>query len=91
VPIAEDYAVIALYPGVYQPLRVMILAGTTTIGTQAAVEFVCRETEVQKLVARAGVSKTGEVFPFEAVIQVKVSHGVPVASTLVALHRRPTP
>ena len=71
----------------YPPLRVMILAGTTTIGTQAAVEFVCRETEARKLVAQAGVGKTGEVFPFEAVIHVKVSRGVPVA----ALGRAPPP
>lgn len=88
VPIAEDYALIAVYPGVYPPLRVMILAGTTTIGTQAAVEFVSRDTEARKLVAQAGVAKTGEVLPFEAVIQVKVSRGVPVAANLVALHRR---
>jgi hypothetical protein len=66
----------------------MILAGTTTIGTQAAVEFVSRDTEARKLVAQAGVAKTGEVLPFEAVIQVKVSRGVPVAANLVALHRR---
>lgn len=88
VPLNEDYAVIAVFPGAYPPFQVMILAGTSTIGTQAAVEFVCHEAEVRELVSKIGVSKTGEVLPFEAVIRVKVSHGVPVESKLVALHAR---
>lgn len=91
MPLTEDYAVIAVFPGAYSPLWVMILAGTTTIGTQAAVEFVCRETELRELVSKVGVSRTGEVLPFEAVIRVKVSRGVPVASKLVALHPRTAP
>jgi hypothetical protein len=91
VPLTEDYAVIAVFPGAYPPNWVMILAGTSTIGTQAAVEYVCRELEVRELVSKVGVSKTGEVLPFEAVIRVKVSRGVPVASKLVALHPRIAP
>jgi hypothetical protein len=91
VPLTEDYAVIAVFPGAYPPSWVMILAGTSTIGTQAAVEFVCRELEVRELVRKVGISKTGEVLPFEAVIHVKVSRGVPVASKLVALHPRTAP
>jgi len=90
-PLTEDYAVIALFPGADLPLSVMILAGTTTIGTQAAVEFVCREPELKELIDRAGVSQGGEVLPFEAVIRVKVSRGVPVESKLIALHSRAAP
>ena len=88
LPLTEDYAVIAVFPGAYPPLWVMILAGTSTIGTQAAVEFVCHEPELRELVSKVGVSKTGELLPFEAVIRVKVSRGVPVESKLVALHPR---
>ena len=88
VPLAEDYAVIGVFPSAYPPLWVMILAGTSTIGTQAAVEFVCSEPEVRELVSKVGVSRTGEVLPFEGVIRVKVSHGVPVENKLVALHPR---
>jgi hypothetical protein len=83
LPITEDYALIGLVPGSTSSFRVMILAGTTTIGTQAAVEFVCHERELKELLGRLGTVK-----PFEAVIRVKVAGGVPVATQLVALHVR---
>jgi hypothetical protein len=83
LPITEDYALVGLVPGSSSAFKVMILAGTTTIGTQAAVEFVCHERELKELLARLGT-----VRPFEAVIRVKVAGGVPVATQLVALHAR---
>ena len=63
----------------------MILAGTTTLGTQAAVEFVCSENSLKDLLGRLKVSQTGEMKPFEAVLRVKVTRGVPVESSIVAL------
>src|SRR5579884_1150733 len=88
LPISEDYAVIGLMPGMNPSRWVMLLAGTTTIGTQAAAEFVTRESNLTELVSRVGKSSAGEMLPFEAVIHVKVVGGVPVATQLVALHRR---
>jgi len=64
---------------------VMILAGTTTLGTQAAVEFVCSENSLKDLLGRLNVSHTGQMKPFEAVLRVKVTRGVPVESSIVAL------
>ena len=61
------------------------MAGTTTIGTQAAVEYVCRQSSVEELLLRLPVSQTGQLKPFEAVIRVKVTRGVPVETELVAL------
>jgi hypothetical protein len=43
-PLTEHYAVIGLVPGIGSGRYVMIRAGTTTFGTQGAVEFVCRQT-----------------------------------------------
>jgi hypothetical protein len=86
-PLTEDYAVVALEPGINPSESVMILAGTTTIGTQAAVEFVCREDSVQKLLSRLNVPMGGEVAPFEAVLRVKVARGVPVETVLVAFRK----
>ena len=63
----------------------MILAGTTTIGTQAAVEFVCSQNLLEDLLRKLSVASPGELEPFEAVIRVKVARGVPVESTIVAL------
>jgi hypothetical protein len=68
---------------------VLILAGTTTIGTQAAVEFVCQQNSLEELLPRLKFSSTGELEPFEAVLRVKVTRGVPVESEIVALRSRP--
>ena len=84
-PLTEDYAVVGLVRGINPGQAVLILAGTTTIGTQAAVEYVCRQSSVEELLLRLPVSQQGQLKPFEAVIRVKVTRGVPVGSELVAL------
>jgi hypothetical protein len=91
VPITDDYALLALIAGRNAGRWMMILAGTTTIGTQAAVESVCRERDLQELVSRIGVPRGGRVPPFEAVLHIDVKGGVPVGSQVVAVHSRPTP
>lgn len=88
-PLTEDYAVIALRRGLDATHSVLILAGATTIGTQAAVEYVCQQNSLEELLLRLSVSNSGELKPFEAVIRVKVTRGVPVATELVALHKGP--
>jgi hypothetical protein len=87
-PMTEDYAVVALLPGLSSSRSIMILAGTTTFGTQGAVDYVCRENSVEELLHRLAVSNAGELKPFEAVVRVKVTRGVPVQMELVALRRR---
>lgn len=88
--LAEDYAVVALVKGLNPSRSELILAGTTTIGTQAAVEYVCQPDSLEQLLLRLSVSNSGELRPFEAVIHVKVTRGVPVGSELVALRKEPT-
>jgi hypothetical protein len=85
VPMNEDYAVVALVKGISPEHSELILAGTTTIGTQAAVEFVSKENYVAELLNKMKVTQPGKLKPFEAVIQVKVTRGVPVESSVVAL------
>jgi hypothetical protein len=87
-PIAEDYAVIGLEPGIDPVRSTLILAGTTTMGTQAAAEYVCREDSLAELLSRLGVSKATDLMPFEALLRVKVSHGVPVKTDLLAIRKR---
>lgn len=81
----EDYAVVALMRGLDPTESVMILAGTTTLGTQAAVEFVCQQNSLQQLLPQLKVSSSGELQPFEAVLRVKIARGVPVESSVVAV------
>ncbi len=86
-PLTEDYAIIGLMPGLDPSKSVMIFAGTTTFGTQGAVEYACHRTSVKNLLSHLTLSKTGEVNPFEALVHVKVAKGVPVDSELVAVRQ----
>jgi hypothetical protein len=83
----EDYAIVGLKPGLDPTHSMLILAGTTTVGTQAAAEYVCREDSLTELLRRLGVSKVGEMKPFEALLRVKVTRGVPVITDLVAVRK----
>ena len=89
-PLTEDFAVIALKRGLDATHSVLILAGATTIGTQAAVEYVCQQASLEELLQRLAVSNSAELKPFEAVIRVKVARGVPVGTELVALRKAPS-
>jgi len=86
-PLVEDYAVVGMVPGMNPTRSVLILAGTTTIGTQAAAEYVCRQESLEQLALRLSVSDSGEMKPFEALLRVKVARGVPIGSELVALRK----
>jgi len=87
VPMSDDYAVVALKQGMTPNELVLILAGASTIGTQAAAEYVCHEDSLGQLLARLGVPPNGEIKPFEVVLHVKVARGVPVGSEIVALRK----
>ena len=87
-PITEDYAVVALMPGLNPARSLMVLAGTTTFGTQAAVEFVCRRSSVEALLTQLSASSPGDLKPFEAVVRVKIALGVPVGMDLAAVRKR---
>lgn len=87
IPIREDYAVVGLVPGITNTQHALVLAGLTTLGTQAAVELVCRSKRLEELLGALGAPSKGPFPPFEAVLRVKVSGGVPVHSDLVAVHR----
>jgi hypothetical protein len=79
--------VIALVRGLVPGQSVLILAGNTTMGTQAAVEYVCQPNSIEALMQRLSISENGHFKPFEAVVRVKVRRGVPVSAELAALRR----
>ena len=87
VPLSEDYAVVALKRGMGPTESVLILAGTSTIGTQAAAEYVCHEDSLAQLLSRLSVAAHGDLKPFEVVLHVKVARGVPVESEIVAVRK----
>jgi hypothetical protein len=87
-PLTEDYAIIALVQGLNPERHMLILAGTTTIGTQAAVEYVCEKDSLEELLRNLSVRTGSDVKPFEALLRVKVARGVPVGVQLVAVRRQ---
>jgi hypothetical protein len=86
-PMTTDYALLALLPGPQQGKRVLVFSGLTTLGTESAVEFACRNGTVEQLLRRAG-RPDGTLRPFEALLQTSIVGGVPIETHLVALHLR---
>ena len=87
-PTTEDYGVVSLLPGLDPTRSILILAGNSTFGTQAAVEYVCREDSIKELLQKLNVSKSGDLRPFEALLHVKIAHGVPVMTDLISVRNR---
>jgi len=87
IPLTEDFAIVALVRAINPEHSALILAGTSTLGTQAAVEYVTKENYLAALLKALNVTEPGQLAPFEAVIRVKVAKGVPVESDLVALRK----
>lgn len=87
-PLTEDYGIVSVIPGLDPARFVMILAGTTTFGTQGTVEFVCRQDSVTHLLQQMPGASSGHIRPFEALVRVKIARGVPLESELVAVRAR---
>ena len=86
--LTEDYAVVALLPGLNPARFALVLAGETTLGTQAAAEFVCQPNTLEELLWRLTGSKTGVPGPFEALLRVAVRRGVPIETDLIAIRKQ---
>jgi hypothetical protein len=89
--ISEDYAVVSLLQGLDGKKRMLILAGITTHGTQAAVEYVTKPDYIRDLVRNLNTAQPGappKLPPnFQALVRVKVNGGVPVQVSYVTHHR----
>lgn len=86
-PYSFDHAVIA-FIRLGTGRNMLVLAGTMTLGTQAAVDFVTREETTQKLLAALKCPRAGPVPSFEALLRVQVTGSVPVESQILAVHLR---
>ncbi len=88
--ISEDYAVISYLKGLDSKNRLMILAGITTYGTQAAAEYVSNPDYIKELIARLNTTDdtTTAKLPayYQVLIKVKVNGGVPVQLSYVTHH-----
>jgi hypothetical protein len=80
-----DYAIVALMHGLEPSQWTLIVAGVTTLGTQAAVNYVCEEGSLKELLHRLNVKKGSDLKPFEALLRVRVANDVPLETQLLAL------
>ncbi len=82
-PITRDYAILSVGPGMMPSRYALVFAGLTTLGTQAAVEFACHSETVSDLLPQ--IVNSGTVRPFEAILEVSITGGVPLQTRLVAV------
>jgi len=78
--IQVDYGLISLLPGVSAGQHVLVLAGLTTLATQAAGDFVTSERDMalwERMPAVVTAMKSRPAF-FQALLEVKVRDGVPL-------------
>jgi hypothetical protein len=89
--ISEDYAVVSLLQGLDGKKRMLILAGITTHGTQAAVEYATKPDYIRDLINHLNIAPLGAPprLPanFQTLVKVKVNGGVPVHVSYVTHHR----
>lgn len=86
LPIKEDYAVVTLRHGLHPGQNILLLAGTTTLGTQAAAGFVSQNAYLEVLRKRLNLPAGSAYPPFSVVLHVGVARGVPVEMGIVAAH-----
>lgn len=85
-PITRDYAILSLGTGLIPACKALVFAGLTTLGTQAAVEYACNPESVSDLLRKVG--SDGSVRPFEAILEVNITDGVPLQTQVVAVRAR---
>ena len=56
-PLTSDYAIVALLPGLQSGKNILVFSGMTTLGTQAAVEYMCRQDAIRGLLRAYQYSK----------------------------------
>jgi hypothetical protein len=78
-----EYALIGLERGLDPSHWTLFLEGTSTVATEAAVDYVCNEISVSDLLQRLHVKGTADLKPFEGLIKVEVANDVPLESQLL--------
>jgi hypothetical protein len=87
--ISEDYALVSMLKGLDDRHRILILAGITTFGTQAAAEYAVQPQYADSLASHLSQTTGGSLqLPtyYQVLVKVKVNGGVPVQLTYVTHH-----
>jgi hypothetical protein len=85
-----DYGLVSFLPGMTPERRIAILGGLTTLGTQAAADFVTSPSQIAELATRLGTGPDTlhrKVPPFfQAVVRAEIMKGDILAITYVTGH-----
>jgi len=86
----EDYATVSMLRGIDGNRKLWVLAGITTFGTQAAVEYVTKPEYVKEMISRLNTNANPQspVLPsnYQVLLKVQVKDGVPVQISYVTHH-----
>lgn len=78
-----DYAVVSSLPGLAPSKKILVLAGITTSGTQAAAQFVTSPAGMEAMSTRLKQTTNDQQWPshFEYLLRVTLDHGLDVVRT----------
>ncbi len=82
-----EFAIVALEKGLDRLHWTLYLEGTSTVATEAAVDFVCSENSISDLLQKLHETKQSAPTPFEGLLRVKVANDIPVDIELLDLRR----
>jgi hypothetical protein len=85
-PFRFDHAIIVFTTSGVSRRPILILAGTTTMGTQAAAEYVTDPENVARLISMLN-ARTGALPRFEALLKTTIRDGTPVSTEALAVHK----
>ena len=80
--LVDDYALIARMP-IDTTHEAIVAAGTTTIGTEAAVDYICQPDTIKQLKQKLG--STGHTGAYELILHIKVVDDVPMKVEIVTI------
>jgi hypothetical protein len=86
----QSFAIVALVPIPDQSGQVLILAGMSREGTEAAGNFVVDVTRLATALQNCGISPSGPVRHFEILLRINMMAGVPNKSDVLACHILPS-
>jgi hypothetical protein len=84
-----DYALVSFLPGFAPNRKIVVLGGLTTLGTQAAAEYVSSPSSVAELISRLAGKPGADDAPayFQAVLKVEIMRGDVLSVSYVTGHR----
>ncbi|MBO0861212.1 MAG: hypothetical protein J2P21_22545 [Chloracidobacterium sp.] len=84
----SEYALISLLPGVAVDQYILVLAGLSTLGTQAAAEFATSEASMMTLERMCTTSGDQNLPPyFQALLEVQIRDGIAVKTNCLFVRR----